>query len=77
MLDIKQIIKDSVEVKLSMLNDCINEIEFIEKYWTDIWNNQGDVERKIRKIVITIFSHLNMLCFNDSFFCELVFGCFF
>lgn len=31
-------------------NDCINEIEFIEKYWTDIWNNQGDVERKIRKI---------------------------
>ena len=27
MLDIKQIIKDSAEVKLSMLNDCINEIE--------------------------------------------------
>ncbi len=28
MLDIKQIIKDSAEVKLSMLDDCINEIEF-------------------------------------------------
>ena len=27
MLNIKQIIKDSAEVKLSMLNDCINEIE--------------------------------------------------
>ncbi len=31
-------------------NENISDIEFIEKYWTDIWNNQGDIEKKIRKI---------------------------
>ena len=35
MLDIKQIIKDSAEVKLSMLNDCINEIEAAAKMMID------------------------------------------
>ena len=35
MLDIKQIIKDSAEVKLSMLNDCINEIESAAKMMID------------------------------------------
>jgi hypothetical protein len=27
-------------------NENISDIEFIEKYWTDIWNNQGDIEKK-------------------------------
>ena len=31
-------------------NESISEIEFIEKYWTDIWNNQEDITRKIGKI---------------------------